>query len=393
MTEPSPARQDVERVFLIAFDSAELSLRLASALSKQVAVTLMLPERVSRPHLKWLADEVRFLPFEKPRMRRPLKQLRLMWAIHREIRRLDPDIVHVQKGHSWFNLLLLVSRPRTLVISIHDPTWHAGDRSASRNPQWLMHVGYRRADRVIAHNEQMRVEIVEQCGIPDERIDVIPLIERGDPKAGGVATERPGTVLFFGRIWPYKGLDYLIRAAPLIAETVADVRIVIGGRGEDMARYRELMDEPARFIVHNEFVSIEKQTQLFDEASVVALPYVEATQSGVIPVAYSHGKAVVATDVGGLASQVEHGITGFLVPPRDIESLAERIVELLLDASLRKRFGDAGREKLQREWSAPVVAEQTLDSYRRALRQGGRRVPVPKSLGKGDDDAAEQSTG
>ena len=230
-----------------------------------------------------------------------------------------------------------------------------------------MHFAYRRAARVIAHNQPMREMIVDKCGIPSERIDVVPLIERGDPESQAGVTEETGTVLCFGRIWPYKGLEYLIKAEPLITAAFPHARIVIAGRGEDFTRYRRMMIHTENFVVNNEFVSVEKRATLFRSASVVVLPYVEATQSGVIPIAYTYGKPVVATAVGGLVEQVEEGVTGFLVPPRDPRLLAERIVQLLGNEPLRRYLGRNGRRKLMTEWSAAVITQQTLEVYRRAI--------------------------
>jgi glycosyltransferase involved in cell wall biosynthesis len=355
------------RIVVVAFDSAELCLRLASALSAHAAVRLILPAQDSRPHLKWLSPSVDFRPFDKPRLRQPLRQASVLRRVHGLVRGFEPDVVHFQKGHAWFNLTLPLLRRRfPLVVSIHDPVHHLGDRSSRRNPQWLMHFGYRRADRVIAHNAAMRREIVERCGIPAERIDVVPLIERGDDSARP-EVEEDGSILFFGRIWPYKGLEYLIRAEPAISAAVPEARIVVAGRGEDFERYRKLMARPERFRIHNEFVSVEERAALFRRAAVVVLPYVEATQSGVIPVAYTYGKPVVATNVGGLAEQIENGRTGFLVPPRDSSALAARVVELLRDPELRRAMGRNAKEKLVREWSAEVVARRTLEVYERAI--------------------------
>src|SRR5262249_40553785 len=143
------------------------------------------------------------------------------------------------------------------------------------------------------------------------------------------------SVLFFGRLWPYKGLEYLIRAEPRITAEVPGVKIVIAGSGEAYGRYQAMMSHPGRFVIHDEYVSDEKRAQLFRESSVVVLPYIEASQSGVIPLAYRFGKPVVATTVGGLPAMVDHGETGYLVPPADAESLARAVVDLLRDKSLR----------------------------------------------------------
>jgi glycosyltransferase involved in cell wall biosynthesis len=376
---PRRARRDRPlRVLVIAFDSAELCLRLAAALSKLATVRLLLPRAAAAPHLKWLDPAVDFQPFDKPRLREPVRQIRLMRRVARMIREFRPDVIHFQKGHAWFNLVLpLLAREYPVVVSVHDPVHHLGDKSSQRTPQWLMHLGYRSAASLIAHNGVMKREIVETCGIRPERIEVVPLIERGDDSLATDVGEDGAAVLFFGRIWPYKGLAHLIEAEPLITAAIEDARIVIAGEGESLEPYRRLMVHPDRFEIHNEFVSVEERARLFRQACVVVLPYVEATQSGVIPVAYTYSKPVVATAVGGLSSQVEDGRTGYLVLPGDAAALAERIIELLRDEPLRRELGANGRRKLEREWAAPVVAERTLEVYERVLREGRRPVRGP----------------
>jgi glycosyltransferase involved in cell wall biosynthesis len=173
--------------------------------------------------------------------------------------------------------------------------------------------------------------------------------------------------LFFGRISKYKGLEYLIRAEPLISAMVPEVRFVIAGVGEDIEPYRRMMTNAERFTILDEYISDEQRAELFRRASVVVLPYVEATQSGVIPVAYSFGKPVVATTVGGLPSQVDHGKTGFLVAPRDPEALAMATVELLRNRDLRRRFGANGKQKLTVEANPDTVARETSKVYHLAL--------------------------
>jgi glycosyltransferase involved in cell wall biosynthesis len=236
-------------------------------------------------------------------------------------------------------------------------------------PQIASDFAWRRAHHLIAHNISMKNIIVERLKIPERRISVIPHIELGDPSASPRVKEAGHEVLFFGRIWQYKGLEYLIRAQPLLTERVPEAKIVIAGHGESFARYRAAMVDPERFEVHNEFIPDEKIARLFRRASLIVLPYIEATQSGVVPLAYNFAKPVVATTVGGLPSQVDDGRTGYLVPPRDSQALADKIALLLQDTQLRHRLGANGRAKLTNEWSADVVSRQTVAAYRKALAE------------------------
>jgi glycosyltransferase involved in cell wall biosynthesis len=218
------------------------------------------------------------------------------------------------------------------------------------------------------HADYLKQMTVNALHIPAEQIDVIPMIALGK-ESGEQIEEDEHQILFFGRIWGYKGLEYLIRAEPLITEQIPEARIVIAGEGEDFERYRRMMHHPERFVVYNEYVSDETRDRLFQRASVVVLPYVEATQSAVIPIAYTFAKPVVATTVGGLPELVDDGLSGYLVPPRDERAIADAVVRLLRDPDLRSRMGRYGRRLLDAECSARVVADKTLGVYRQAARE------------------------
>ena len=279
----------------------------------------------------------------------------------------EPDVVHVQGVHLWLSFAVPFFRPRPTVLTAHDVTAHPGDRSSARTPQWVRNRAFARADHVIVHAEAQAAVLIDAGHTESRTTHVVPHIELLEAAAPGAAEEEEGLLLFFGRIWPYKGLEYLVRAGALIAERVPGVRTVIAGKGEDLARYERLMADPSRFEVHNSFVSNEERAALFGRASVVVLPYIEASMSGVVPLAYAHGKPVLATTVGGLPEIVEHGETGLLVPPGDEHALADAAVRLLGDGALRRRLGEGGRRKLERELSSEAVARATLRVYEQAL--------------------------
>ena len=124
-----------------------------------------------------------------------------------------------------------------------------------------------------------------------------------------------------------------------------------------------MMVNPDRFIVLNEYVSDEKRAELFRRASVVVLPYIEASQSFIISIAYRFGKPVVATTVGGLPQMVDDGKTGFLVPPRDVDALADAIVRLMQND--RACAGCSGRTGCER--STLSVHPKPLDRMTRVV--------------------------
>lgn len=353
------------RVAFVSFHFIEYSIRWSSALANYADVLLMLPHD---DHLAKLLDErVRYVTIPPARMRHLFRQLRnmlLMWRVLREFR---PDVIHLQQGFIWFNLLIPILFRYPLVITVHDPEPHAGDAD-QKQPQAVFTFGFKRAQKLIVHGERIKEICVRNLRLPESDVVVIPHIKLGEDRP----EERPigsSTILFFGRIWAYKGLDVLIRAEPLIADKIPDARIMIAGTGEDFERYEALMTDRSRYIIHNTFIPDEAVADLFLQSAVVALPYLEATQSGVIPLAYTYGRPVVATRVGALPDAVDEGVTGLLVPPNDVKAFADAVIRLLSEPGLAQRMGEAGRRKINEEASPDTVAKQSMDVYRQIVRR------------------------
>jgi glycosyltransferase involved in cell wall biosynthesis len=359
------------KVAFVAFDFGEYCIRLASGIAQGggTSVECFLPRVEADPYRHLLSDSVRLRVFHRPRFREPFKQIEMVLGLVRRIRAFQPDVIHLQLGHLWFNLLgLPLLRRIPMVLTVHDPLIHVGDAQTSKTPQWVFDRACYKARERIVHAPQVKELLVKRLGIPTDTVHVTPYVMVGDIGAGqdGSVREEP-LILFFGRIWPYKGLEYLIRAEPLITSKVPEAKIVIAGTGEDFERYSRLMVNPDRFEVHNHYVSDEKRAELFRRASVVVLPYVEASQSHVISIAYRCGKPVVATRVGGLPEMVDHGETGYLVAPRDVNALADAVVRLMQNKKLRRQFGLNGMRKVNVECSPDRVGRMTRVVYRRAV--------------------------
>lgn len=370
------------KVAILSFSFAEFCIQQANGLAGECDVLLMLPHPDVQDFRSRLHPRVSCYEFDTGRLRQPLRQVVATAGLLRRLRQFRPDVLHVQHGHMWFNLALPLLRKLPLVVTIHDPRHHAGDRVSQKTPQAIMDFGFRRADRTIVHGQSIKQQVIELLGIPAARIQVVPLVAIGNVGEPLTASDDGRTVLFFGRIWKYKGLEYLIQAAPIVARANPNVRFVIAGQGDDFAPYRRMMHEPRQFIVHNRYVSAAEREELFRQSSVVVLPYIEATQSGVVPVAYSYGKPVVATDTGALREAVDDGVTGRLVPPADPTALAGAIIELLADPVRCRAMGAAGRRKLDLECSPDVVARQTLEVYRLAIRDHKKAPQVAARAGR-----------
>jgi glycosyltransferase involved in cell wall biosynthesis len=262
---------------------------------------------------------------------------------------------------------------------VHDVAYHAGDHESRRVPRWGPDFLISRSDRLIVHGKSMRAEAELLYPRKRGRIDILPhrpitryrtIAERHGMRqtaASGV------TVLFFGRIFAYKGLDVLIRSAAQIIADFPDIRFVVAGRGEDMERYRRMLPSPRHFDIRDRFIPDTEAAQLFTDADIVVLPYIEASQSGVLAIASGFGKAVVVTDVGELGQSVQHGVTGLVIPPNDPVALAQAVSTLAGNPALRQRLGEAGRLAAA---ARQEFAQAALRIYEAAVPAFGRRQHV-----------------
>ncbi len=185
---------------------------------------------------------------------------------------------------------------------------------------------------------------------------------------------RGRTLLFFGYVRSYKGLRVLLDAFGAIAREDGEMRLmVVGEFYEDRAPYDEQVDRlglAGRVDFIDRYVPDDEVPYYFLAADLLVLPYISATQSGVIQIAQSFGLPVVTTDVGGLPEVVEDGKTGFLVPPGDPGRLAAAI-RRFFEADWRGKMAPHLKEAAERFSWAPVVDAVTSFASKTARGRSG----------------------
>ncbi|MGD8814169.1 MAG: glycosyltransferase family 4 protein [Anaerolineales bacterium] len=359
------------RVALIEFrQSTPYPVQLANELGKLCQVMLLLPKSAHNLVSRVDQEQVDLRAFAMPRLRQ-LANLRMVRDIRNLIDAWRPDLTHITHWHVWGSPGVGFRLDIPLVATVHDLKRHPGDHGWRSIPSFLYPLQWRWADDVIVHAQATKNELISRRCCSHDRVHVLPIgsYDYFQSWSQSRKSPRPHSVLFFGRIWDYKGLMYLIKAEPLITQAIPGTRIVIAGVGEPFDKYRQAMVNPRNFEVHNHRIPPAMVAELFQSASVVVLPYTESSQSGVIPVAYAFGKPVVATTVGGIPECVDHGETGYLVPPCDIESLADAVVRLLSNDSARHQMGCNARAKAETSMSWSAIARQTLSIYQAALER------------------------
>lgn len=189
----------------------------------------------------------------------------------------------------------------------------------------------------------------------------------------------PGRILFAGRVIPRKGVTDLLNAFAAVRRQ-ADARLVLAGSLSD-AGYVSRARELARALEveeHVEFRGLLKEDELLDEfsrASMLVLPSYQETAPMVVQQSMAASVPVVATRICGLPYQVEHGRTGFLFEPGDVEALADHMTRLIEDEGLRRNMAGAARARAEADYRADRVAAQTVEVYEELLETGTGRHP------------------
>ncbi|MBK5218724.1 MAG: glycosyltransferase family 4 protein [Thermoleophilia bacterium] len=289
--------------------------------------------------------------------------------VGRTVRRFGADVVHLQESIGNDVRLVLASgaRPRRFALTIHDPVRHPGEdvaRSSVLGNRALV----RTAGLIFVHATALRDEL-EALSRPRAPIVVVP--HGVDPGTTSPLPEQP-TILFFGRLGHYKGLDVLLDSMTAVWEKLPEVRLMVAGAGE--LEGHPVLADP-RVSVRVEHIPDAEVPALFAAATCVALPYRQASQSGVGSLAKRHGRPLVVSALGGLPELVSDG-SGLTVPAEDPAALSQTLLDVLGDRALAQRLARAGAETATRGADWRSVAETTLQAYEEHLLQ-----PRPKGSG------------
>jgi glycosyltransferase involved in cell wall biosynthesis len=247
---------------------------------------------------------------------------------------------------------------RTLLI-VHDAEPHPGERRPLFD--WLVRQEIRGSDRIVTFSDYVADRLLARGDAGEDRISRLfhPVFRFGKPRLSGRG--RPFRLLFFGRILPYKGVAMLLDAFALLRAAGIDATLSVIGRGEIDAP-AELMNQPG-LTIETGWVAPDAIGTILAGADAIVLPYLEASQSGVVAAAYGAGLPVIATPVGGLGDQVIDGTTGTLAARATAGAFASAMQRLIQTLALYEtcRIGvDAHAKTQSPEHFARVLGDAIL---------------------------------
>jgi glycosyltransferase involved in cell wall biosynthesis len=298
------------------------------------------------------------------------------WRLSRILKKLQPDIVHAHDPHAVAMaataLSIVTPSPAPALVASRRIEFRIAQNSFSR---WK----YGQVDCFIAISEAVRDRLVAD-GIPRARTTVVhegvdvERIVQMEPASVHAAFYLPTHAPIVGNIGALvaqKGQHDLIDAASIVVRAVPDVRFVICGDGE----LRQPLEEQIRrkHLERHVFLAGFRADALallkgFD---LFALSSLHEGMCTSLVDAMAAAKAAVATRVGGVPEVLVDGSTGYLVPPHDPEALAERIIALLKDETLRARMGEAALRRARDCFTVDRMVDGTIAVYERLLAGRG----------------------
>ncbi len=309
----------------------------------------------------------------------PLQELSTLWQVGRIYRQLKPDLVH----HVALKPVLYGSIAALAMPSIKAVNLLAGlgaifssDRFKARllRPLVKIILGMllRRPNTfTIAQNTEDFDLFLNQFRIPVTALKLIKGsgVDTGKFYPAPEPTEHISVALVSRLLWD-KGVGEYVAAVKYLKHKGHQFEALLVGN-PDLENMASISSEQLQAWIRDGYISylghIDDIAGFWRKADVAVLPsYREGLPKSLLEAA-SCGRPIVTTNTSGCREVVEDGINGLLVPVLNVQALAEAIEKLILDGQLRKKMGEAGRLKVEQEFSDTVVLAQTLEVYRELI--------------------------
>jgi len=252
-----------------------------------------------------------------------------------KITKFKPEIVHFIDNHPWY---IVYSRLFKMLwykiyVTQHDPILHSWEgtslqgKIAEKTNQVLRNL----SDKLFVHGDKLKQEVIKIYKINPEK--VISIVHGNYNFFKDVFSKwweiEKNTFLFFGRIVDYKWLDLLLESLFIVKEKNPNFKLIIAWPG-NLTKYSKNIEKlKDNLEIYNYNIEPEEAYRYFEKSEFVVLPYLDASWSGVIPVAYAFSKPVIVTDVWELSSVVENNITWLIIEKNNIAKLVENIIFML----------------------------------------------------------------
>ncbi len=298
----------------------------------------------------------------------------------------DYDIIHTQDILSTIGISRIKNKEIPLVATLHGSvaheirrqllTIHKSDTSYMARAYYddLERAGAVAADTTIVCNQWLRNVLTGEFNVPDQQLKVLHygfdtenFLRRMKEKTSVERPKDKKVIIYTGRLVELKGLNYLLSALGELKKVRNDWECWIVGSGEKEAELQNQsfslgLTDSVRFLGKRNDVPA-----LLAHSDILVLPTLIENQPLSVIEAQIAGKAIIASDVGGVPEIIKHGVTGLLTPPKDIQMLSSQINLLLSDDRFRKKLGSNAKRWGMTHWSMDKGVKKLIDVYQHAI--------------------------
>lgn len=286
------------------------------------------------------------------------------YQIRKELEKYEVKAIYCPMCTFWTYAVNRLFPAAKKYVVCHDPVLHTGEVYALAYKLCGVDRSYQTADEILVHSKRF-IRYAERRYHKTGHVHYMPLGRHSfynqiRKKQRLVRYEKDKTnFVFFGRISKYKGLDILAQAYQRVSSQCEDVTLTVIGEGDFRPYQKQYQVLPHVRVINRWVENCEVESIFQGENLIAVFPYTDATQSGALLVAMECGVPVIASDAGGLAGQIEHGVTGLLAATGDSKNFAKRMMELKNDRELYQKIRANISKKLQdMEW--PALADRLL---------------------------------
>jgi len=295
------------------------------------------------------------------------------WSAEK-INALKPDLVIIQWWHPYFapcywSIVKHLKNTKVLFLC-HNVFPH------ERFPldKWLTRTALRLGDCFIVHSEQDAEDLRKIASEATFEKTVLPTFNafKFENMTCNEAREKLGiskdkkVLLFFGLVREYKGLKYLISAMPLLKNKFSDLTLlVVGDFGGNKDEYIKLIEDnnvEDMISIYDGYIPDHEVEKFFAASDLVVLPYISATQSGIVQIAYGFDKPVIATNVGGLPEVVLNEKTGYVIEPKSPGAIAEAVTRFFEENRAEEFAHNVEGEEYKYSWDKMTEVVERLMS-------------------------------
>lgn len=305
----------------------------------------------------------------------------LPFKIKELFKKEDYDVVHT---HHFFTLLSVLStavadrmNPRRGCVVATNHTYHEkADSFLFKIPKYLSSFTSESADRIFVGSDAAAELVKDSCDPSKiKKIEYGVSLDEFNPKKRSETLreeEEVGSgpmITYVGRFGKRKGVEYLLRALGENKDVLGNFRLVLIGKGPKEKRYRKIIADMSigdRVEIKG-YMAREDLQKYYASSDLAVFPSLRDESFGrVIPEAMASGIPYIATDIPGFDEVHKEG-AGFLVPPADTESLAEKIIEICENRGLGKDMGSRGRKMAKKHFDWDKIVNRILEVYNEVL--------------------------